>query len=341
VPDEPVLDPPLLVRYRLDRDDMAEIARRVRPGEVKVIGGGLAVAVAVLGVLVALRVPALVVVGVAIVAAAVLGRAVAGTWRGRRRAIGLETTLTFSSAGIEYAWGDEAGSVPWAGLEPRPTERLTVLVREGRPVVAVPHRYLTDADRAAIAAWVGGAADGPQDAVGQPDAVHETEDGGIVVSGVVTASRAREGRQGMVRPWVRRTGNVLVALVLVVVWGRVLLGRGTPSTFVGLLTATAGVALVAGLVQARQAAREARQLGGLPVRWHLTRDGLDVSGSAGSWSSDWSSVRGAMVHGEMLVLRRRGGPSVAVLVGPLSPEQRRRVFGWVEAGSGRRVHAAR
>ena len=228
MPDEPVLDDPLLgdrvsVGFVLTRDDVASLGRFLRPGELRVVGVCLAVAAVVVGVLALVGVWTPVVVAVGVVAVVALGLIVLGVARARRRSAGREMTLAFSPSGVEFAWDGQAGSLPWEGLELRSFEDLVVLVRGRRPVVAVPSRCLADEERARIAAWGERPVDGGDAGIGSPDAVSETADSAIVVSGVVTASRAREGRQGMIRPWVRRLFGALSAAVLVAEWGRALL----------------------------------------------------------------------------------------------------------------------
>jgi hypothetical protein len=109
-----------------------------------------------------------------------------------------------------------------------------------------------------------------------------------------------------------------------------------------LLTAVAGWAAAFFAVWQRYVvSRVVGQVQGQPVEWHFRPRGVTTTSLVDQTYAAWELGRNAVLTGDMLVVRRGGAQVVGYLAGPLSAEQRRRVFGWVEAGSGRRVLEAR
>jgi hypothetical protein len=339
-----VLEEPVLVRHRLTPEDVAVLARLVRRSELRVVAVYLLVIGAVLGGLAALGVGHGLLAAVAATAAVLLAVALLLVVRGRRRAVGRELTAAFAPSGVGYQWEGQSGHLPWRALETRHRQGLLILVHDGRPVVAVPSGHLSEADLSAIAAWsaeAGGVADEETDV---PDAVAETPDE-IVVRGVLSQSRAMASGYGMVRRSVWWTGEVLGVAALAVGWATelpTLRAGGHVPVALALLTAAGAIALVSKAITYLQSAREVRRLGGRQITWQYSVSGVTVSAADGTWSAGWEAVRGAIVQGDMLVIRRQDSrAAIGLLVGPLSAQQRRRVVGWVEAGSGKRVVGAR
>ncbi len=343
MPDEQVL-----VRYRFSRQDAADLGRLYRRPDLRFVACYLAAVAVVAAVLLVVGGGPIVAVVFAGVAAVILGFMIFRSVRGRHRLVGREVVLHLSSDGVGYEMDDASGAWTWRATTVHREHGLVALRQDGALVFVVPERVLDAADLEAIERWSREAAESSRAegaAAGAPaDTVAETGDGGLVVTGTLTPSRARAGQSGFVRPSVRRAGTALVLVVLGVAWATsvpgLLAGEGVDRSVL-LLTAAGALSGVAALIAHLQGTRLARRLGGRPVQWAYDADGVTVSHESGSASVPWSRVRTGMVQGDVLVLRLRDHTQHLIcLVAPLSAEQRRRVLGWIEAASGRRVHAA-
>jgi hypothetical protein len=311
VVDEPVLDEPVFVRYQLSSADLALLTRAAGRGGRQALAG-----------------------------------MATGTVPGS------DIMVEFGPGGVSYETAQSGAFVPWAGVEIHDVDGVLVLRHHGRPLLAVPARVMAASDLKAVARW---AAQAPAEvaassAASAPAAgavaVAETA-GQIAVRGVLTPERAGDVAQGTLRPWLRRA--CLAFLVLVPVPGWILIvvdplraGRATPAV-IGLTLAAWGGAAVTLLWSRIVTSRILQRHGGRVMSWTFSRDGVTTASDLGDFHVEWALVRAAAVQGETLVVRTALGRRLALgfLIEPLSPEQRRRVFAWVEAGSGRRVHGAR
>jgi hypothetical protein len=118
--------------------------------------------------------------------------------------------------------------------------------------------------------------------------------------------------------------------------------RDPVSLLFGCVVALLLFALSVALPPRRVARRLLRTLAGRPVRWRLSEEGVRSAGGLGESYVEWDRVERAVLRRDLLILRLKASRLAAgVLVGPLTPMERERVLGWVEAGSGKRVRGAR
>jgi hypothetical protein len=343
-----VLEGPVLVRYQLTRQDVADVARVTRRSERRVMAAYPLVIVAVVGLVLALDlgwVLALTMGASLLVVLLLMLRRLA---RSLRVAVGGVITVELSPNGVSYEIGRRSARLPWAGLEARQEGPVLVLARSGRPVLVIPARDLSPSDLDAVAAWSASAPkvapDLDVDSDGE-DSCQEWPDGQLVVRGRLTLARSRAIAESSVRAAAWRRLNLATVAALVLAWAitvpRLRAGEGPP---VDLLILTVLVGLSLGLVAVAKlliARAMTSVLGRRRLEWRYSPLGATTI-IIGEAFVDWSLVRNAVVRRDMLVVRRKGSQSAAgFLLGPLSPEQRRRVIGWVEAGSGKGVTGAR
>jgi len=280
-------------------------------------------------------------------AAAVLAVAVLWEVQSRRGSVGLELALELGPTGVRYETQRQSGHLTWEGVEVRNAGDLLVLERGARPVLVVPARDLSASDLMAIATWAGQdrrAATGSGST--DRDTVTELPDGQLVVTGRLSPRRARAIVSGTIRRSVWIGLDLFVAVCLVGAWAAALpeirAGQGVPVDVLlisGIAVLVGVIELLLRLTSARLAAKVEAQGG---FHWRFSPAGVTTVSTTGEQFTHWSLGKDYLVYGDMLVARlARSGTAVGYLIGPLSPEQRRRLLRWVETGSGKRVAGPR
>lgn len=245
-------------------------------------------------------------------------------------AVGIAMSARFTAAGMRHTGPFGTMDYDWADLDLERTPTLLVARRATRPVVTVPIRLFDEMQVERVLAW--SRAVPPVARPAAPLAADaELRIDLVVVTGPVTLGRAH---RLITRPprWRWILLLVVVSVVLLVLAGRSS-GALAEAARTGLVWGLAAGVLVV-LVSWFAAWQVTRRLGATPITWEFSPTAVTTTSSLGRTSTQWASVQQFTLRGDMLVLHVQGMRArMGALVGPLAPEQRERVLGWVSSGS--------